>query len=525
MSYTITLTDGATYATIADGTINTTANPTVTLVGKNYAGYGAFLNTNFMRMLENSSNNTAPPAPIEGQLWWNNTPNAGVLSVNTDNTTTGWKTLSALAVSSTTPSATIYSRIGDLWYDTTNQQVNIWNGTAWLLIGPQFTAGTGVTGAFANVITDTNTLTHKVIELVINSTVVGVVSQDQAFIPQSTISGFASINPGLQLANLVTGVGGTSVPSFWGQGNVGVSVQGNVSANVFLGNGSQLTGLPAGYSNANVVTFMGSGNSMNISVTGTINTTSRVSATGNVTGGNVLTAGNVSATGNVAGTYFIGNGSQLTGLVVAGTYSNANVASYLPIFNGNISVGNVNISTVAGNATGTIGNATGYFSGVYAATYNGTTYNGTTYNGTTFNGTTFSGTSNQALYADVAERFAADAVYEAGTVVELGGSEEITRSIEELSDSVFGVISTRAAYLMNSGAGSDLTHPAVAMTGRVPVQCTGVVRKGDRLVSAGNGVARSAQPGEATAFNTIGRALVDKLDAGTGKVEAIVTIK
>jgi len=518
MSYTITLTDGATYATIADGTINTTANPTVTLVGKNYAGYGAFLNTNFMRMLENSSNNTAPPAPIEGQLWWNNTPNAGVLSVNTDNTTTGWKTLSALAVASTTPSATIYSRIGDLWYDTTNQQVNIWNGTAWLLIGPQFTAGTGVTGAFANVITDTNTLTHKVIELVINSTVVGVVSEDQTFIPQSTISGFASINPGLQLANLVTGVGGTSVPSFWGQGNVGVSVTGNVSANVFLGNGSQLTGLPAGYSNANVVTFMGSGNSMNISVTGTINTSSRVSAAGNVFGGNVLTAGNVSAVGNVAGTYFIGNGSQLTGLVVPGTYSNANVASYLPVFNGTIGV--TNVTNGAANASGNIGNSTGYFSGMYA-----TTFNGATYNGTTFNGVTFSGTSNQALYADVAERFAADAEYEPGTVVELGGTEEITRSIQELSDSVFGVISTRAAYLMNSGAGSDLTHPAVAMTGRVPVQCTGVVRKGDRLVSAGNGVARSAQPGEATAFNTIGRALVDKLDTGVGKVEAIVTIK
>jgi hypothetical protein len=375
-----------------------------------------------------------------------------------------------------------------------------------------------VTGAFANVITDTNTLTHKVIELVINSTVVGVVSQDQTFIPQSTISGFASINPGLQLANLVTGVGGTSVPSFWGQGNVGVSVTGNVSANVFLGNGSQLTGLPAGYSNANVVTFMGSGNSMNISVTGTINTTSRVSATGNVTGGNVLTAGNVSAVGNVAGTYFIGNGSQLTGLVVPGTYSNANVASYLPVFNGIIGV--TNVTNGAANASGNIGNSTGYFSGMYA-----TTFNGATYNGTTFNGTTFTGTSNQALYADVAERFAADAVYEAGTVVELGGTEEITRSIEELSDSVFGVISTRAAYLMNSGAGSDLTHPAVAMTGRVPVQCTGVIRKGDRLVSAGNGVARSAQPGEATAFNTIGRALVDKLDAGPGKVEAIVTIK
>jgi hypothetical protein len=63
------------------------------------------------------------------------------------------------------------------------------------------------------------------------------------------------------------------------------------------------------------------------------------------------------------------------------------------------------------------------------------------------------------------------------------------------------------------------------MTGRVPVQVIGVVRKGDRLVSAGNGVARSAQPGEATAFNVIGRALVGKTDTGVGTVEAIVTIK
>jgi hypothetical protein len=513
MSYTITLTDGATFATIADGTINTTSS--MTLVGKNYAGYGAFLDTNFMRLLESASNNTAPPAPITGQLWWNNSPNAGVLSINTNNTTTGWKTLSALAVSGSAPSTSIYNRTGDLWYDTVNQQVNIWNGTGWLLIGPQFTAGTGVTGAFANVITDTNTLTHKVIEFVVNSTVVGVISEDQAFIPQSTISGFASINPGLQLANTVTGVGGTSVPSFWGQGNVGVSVQGNITANVFLGNGSQLTGLPAGYSNANVVTFMGSGNSMVISTTGNINTSARVSATGNVTGGNILTAGNVSATGNIIanpGSYFIGNGSQLTGLVVPSSYSNTNVAAYLPTFNGNIGV--TNVTNGAANATGNVGNATGYFNGVYAQSFYGTTFNGN-----------LTGTAVQAQYADLAERFAADATYEAGTVVELGGDKEITRSMQDLSETVFGVISTRAAYLMNSASGSDLTHPPVAMTGRVPVQCTGVIKKGDRLVSAGNGVARAAAPGEATAFNTIGRALADKLDAGLGRVEAIVTIK
>ena len=460
MSYTITLTDGTIFATIADGTINTSANPVVTLVGKNYAGYGAFLDTNFMRMLENSSFNTAPPAPITGQLWWNNTPNAGQLSVYMGS---AWKSLAALVVANSTPSTSVYSTTGDLWYDTINQQVNIWTGATWLLVGPQFSAGTGVTGAFANVITDSISVTHKVIELVVNNNVVGIISEDTVFTPQTTIPGFANVNPGLQLANVSNGVGGASVPSYWGQGNVGVSVQGNVSANVFLGNGSQLTGV---YGNANVATFMGSGNSMIISVTGTVNTTS------NITGGNVLFgSGVVSGTGNITG-----NTLQIS-----------------------------SITNASGNISGNIGNSTSYFNTVFA--------------------NTFAGTSTTALYADVAERFSADAEYKPGTVVELGGSAEITRSTTELSDSVFGVISTRAAYLMNSGAGSDLTHPPVAMTGRVPVQCTGVIHKGDRLVSAGNGVARSANPGEATAFNTIGRALVDKLDSGVGMVEAIVTIK
>ena len=90
---------------------------------------------------------------------------------------------------------------------------------------------------------------------------------------------------------------------------------------------------------------------------------------------------------------------------------------------------------------------------------------------------------------------------------------------------MFGVISTRAAYLMNSSAGSDETHPPVAMTGRVPVKVIGTINKGDRLVSAGNGFARAAQSGEATAFNVIGRSLTAKLDAAEGTVEAIVTIK
>lgn len=137
----------------------------------------------------------------------------------------------------------------------------------------------------------------------------------------------------------------------------------------------------------------------------------------------------------------------------------------------------------------------------------------------------FQGLSTSSQYADLAERFAVDTEYEPGTVVELGGTAEITKCTAELSENVFGVISTKAAYLMNDAAGSDATHPPVAMTGRVPVKVIGQVAKGDRLVSAGNGHARAAKPGEATPFNVIGRSLVDKTDAGAGTVEAVVSVK
>jgi hypothetical protein len=78
---------------------------------------------------------------------------------------------------------------------------------------------------------------------------------------------------------------------------------------------------------------------------------------------------------------------------------------------------------------------------------------------------------------------------------------------------------------MNSGAGNDDTHPPVAVSGRVEVKVVGIVKKGQRLVSAGNGIARAAKLNEATAFNTIGRALVDKLTDDIGTVEAIVMIR
>jgi hypothetical protein len=111
-----------------------------------------------------------------------------------------------------------------------------------------------------------------------------------------------------------------------------------------------------------------------------------------------------------------------------------------------------------------------------------------------------------------------------GTVVEIGGTKEITAAVEELSEAVFGVISTAAGFLMNSIAGTDATHPPIAVNGRVPVRVTGTCKKGDRLVSAGGGLARAASRNELTAFNVIGRAIKDKTTNEEGLVEAIVKL-
>tara|TARA_B100001057_G_scaffold495140_1_gene593407 strand:- start:732 stop:1889 length:1158 start_codon:yes stop_codon:yes gene_type:complete len=137
------------------------------------------------------------------------------------------------------------------------------------------------------------------------------------------------------------------------------------------------------------------------------------------------------------------------------------------------------------------------------------------------------GTATAAQYSDVAERFASDTTYTPGTVVALGGAQEITQVNEEASDEVFGVVSStdQAAFMMNGGAGSDATHPYIAMTGRVDVKVIGSVNKGDRLISASvPGYARAATKAECTAFNVIGRALTGKTEAGQGSVLAAVRV-
>ena len=100
MAYTINLTDGTIFATVADGTINTASS--MTLVGKNYAGYGEFLDENFIHLLENGSNTTAPGAPLTGQLWWDKSTNTMKVYNGTQ-----FKVISASTASASAPTSNV----------------------------------------------------------------------------------------------------------------------------------------------------------------------------------------------------------------------------------------------------------------------------------------------------------------------------------------------------------------------------------------------------------------------------------
>jgi hypothetical protein len=450
MAYTINLTDGTIFATVADGTINTSSS--MILVGKNYAGYGEFLDENFIHLLENGANTTAPGAPLTGQLWWDKSTN----TMKVYNGTT-FKTISAATASASTPTSNV---TGDLWFDTTNQQLKVYNGSSFILVGPASTSGQGTSGAIVATITDNASVDHVVVQLWVNNTIVGIVSKDATFTPQIAINGFSTIGPGLQLSSTVSSAlfRGTATDS---------NALGGIAASGFLQKNTNET------TTGTLSILNDSGLSVGADADARII----------ITGSDVFLR-NQTQDGNL--TLQVNDGGVNT------TAISINGATGVP--------GVTGLTNLNANGVGNLGSSTGYFNTVFA-------------------------TATTALYADVAERFAADTVYAPGTVVELGGPAEITRSLEELSENVFGVISTRAAFTMNHGAGTDDTHPPVAMTGRVPVRVTGTVRKGDRLVSAGNGVARAALKGEATAFNVIGRALEDRTDPQEGMVEAIVTIK
>jgi hypothetical protein len=228
-------------------------------------------------------------------------------------------------------------------------------------------------------------------------------------------------------------------------------------------------------------------------VNATTHTGTTVSVTANITGGNLLTGGLISATGNITGGNLLLTGSIIdTGdMIITSSAANANVI-LTPTGTGVVRI-DKNLTNGQANGVGNIGSATGYFNTIFAK-------------------------ATSAQYADLAEMYAADRAYQPGQVLTFGGNQEVTLS-QTLGDTrIAGVVSTMPSYLMNSAL--DAEHAvAVALTGRVPTSVTGSVRKGDMMVSAGDGTAcASATPAMGS---VLGKSLQD-FSGKTGIIEIVV---
>jgi len=180
MSYTVYKSDGTQLTQVNDGEINqTTTN--LTLVGKNASNYGAHLNENFIYLLENFANTTAPTLPQVGQLWYDK--NTGRLKVYDGNL---FKVTGGALVQPTAPAQLA---AGDIWIDSANQQMYFNDGSATLLAGPIYTKNQGQSGFKTYTILDTLNVPHTVLYFYLANSLVGVYSLE-TFTPLVPISGY-----------------------------------------------------------------------------------------------------------------------------------------------------------------------------------------------------------------------------------------------------------------------------------------------------------------------------------------------
>ena len=263
MAYTIAYTDQANKGTITveDNTINTETS--LGLPGRNTTAYGTTIATNFLHLLENFASATEPSTPVEGQLWYDSTPGVEQLKVYDG---TNWVASGGLKKASTAPQAG-QSLIGDLWVDTDNQQLYLFSGSGWVLVGPNFSDGL-VTGATPITVIGTDDLTYNVLQIEVDAKPVALITT-QSFTPKVVIPGFSTLNPGFNLsANNITGDG---VPKFYGTAEKaeGLIVSGNtVAAGNFLrGDVTSTTAFPLNVQNNSGINY-GINAEMNIGVEG-----------------------------------------------------------------------------------------------------------------------------------------------------------------------------------------------------------------------------------------------------------------
>ena len=312
------------------------------------------------------------------------------------------------------------------------------------------------------------------------SNVMVVSSTDVTIAGNLTVTGNATLSGNILGDRIQNGTTQIDIQSTGGNANITVGGTSNVA--VFATTGEYVTGL------LSVTGNIAGGSAGNIQLG---MDTANIHLTNTTGSGNITFLTNFGGSGIVQVFKVLGTGTQ-------GTLTNGNISATGNITGGNLSVGlgTVTVGNIVnsnGNGVGNIGSSSTYFNTAFIK-------------------------ATSAQYADLAEKYTADAEYAPGTVVSFGGTHEVTLSTQDADRRVAGVVSTNPSYIMNGGLeGANIA--TVALTGRVPTKVTGAVAKGDLMVSNGDGTARAETDPRAGAI--IGKALED-FAGDVGVIEVVI---
>ena len=487
MAYTVNKTNTSASPnkyTVEDGVLNTQTD--LSFIGKGYAGYGESIAENFLHLLENFANNSAPSKPIQGQLWYDNSSNRLKVYTGSAFVPSGGN----IPYQSDAPSALTQ---GDLWIDSDTGQMYFYNGSTSVLVGPPSASGT-TNGFTYDSILDSTDATQNITKLFNDGNLIAIISED-TFTPKTGISGFATITKGITLSTAIADI------KFTGTATDADKLGGIAVGNFLRSNANDTTSGTLGVVNDSGLT-VGADSDLLLTVDATgVNLTNATQDTDisiKVNDGGTTTT--VLTVDGATSRIGIGTTTPTTKLQVAGTVT---ATAFTGPVTGNLAG---NVTSTGANSVGTltmggtftskailpdaslsydIGSSTKKYSTVYAK-------------------------ATSAQYADLAEVYETDSTYDVGTVVVFGGEKEVTQSTISNDTRVAGVISEDPAYLMNDKSEGQ----AIALVGKVKCKVHGMVSKGDLLTTCGTHPGCAQKAISPVLGSVVGKAMENKDDAG-----------